>query len=391
VKTKRPTAQIRALRWPKRGNRNLRLLTEFERAAVGILIKNQSEIILSQVLSMPVSTVVDSYSAESQSRFCVLQSSPMIFNHSFYMITLSSPRKCVFHVISPPYKTNTVVFSQHSYLPRPLLQVITDFGNLFHQPDLLQATTCLIAAERALQHLEYNLPKIDKILSVFQIPQSDYGVYAGFDEGLMQAGLGYLEQIHVFIRSEVPDMPSLLSRLGSIFAPFPAILFTETSFYYIPVEATENVARSNELVQVTVSKSIDNGINTRTRPIAICLTHTSASNSTKGIGSGTESNRQNSGNDNEQSDRQEESNEDKLSDSNKNGVGQGLGPEPSGREGNQTSGKANIYWDIVSEICSSQPDEEPRVVSQRLYTKGGLMIKVYVHCYLYLSYFLIIQ
>jgi len=169
VKTKRPTAQIRALRWPKRGNRNLRLLTEFERAAVGILIKNQSEIILSQVLSMPVSTVVDSYSAESQSRFCVLQSSPMIFNHSFYMITLSSPRKCVFHVISPPYKTNTVVFSQHSYLPRPLLQVITDFGNLFHQPDPCKQQLVLL-----LQNVHYNISNItcQKLTRYFQSSKS---------------------------------------------------------------------------------------------------------------------------------------------------------------------------------------------------------------------------
>jgi len=35
--------------------------------------------------------------------------------------------------------------------PHPLLQVITDLGNYFHLPDLLQATTYLVAAERALR------------------------------------------------------------------------------------------------------------------------------------------------------------------------------------------------------------------------------------------------
>jgi hypothetical protein len=199
------------------------------------------------------------------------------------------------------------------------------------RPDLLQATTYLIAAERALHHLECNLPQIDKIFSDFQIPQSDYGVCAGFDQE--QVRLGFYEQIHVFIRSEVHDMPSLLSELGSVFAPFPAILFTETSSYDIPVsEAADSVARPNELVQATISKYNDNGIDAHTRPIAICLTRASQSDPAKGFGSGTESNRQNSGNNNEWStDRWEGLNEDKPSNGNKNGVGQGPESEPSGR------------------------------------------------------------
>jgi len=216
--------------------------------------------------------------------------------------------------------------------------------------------------------VHYALPQIDKIFSDFQIPRSEYGVCAGFDQEKIR--LGFFEQIQVFIRSEVHDM---LLDLASIFAPFPAILFTEISSYDIPVS---EAAGSTD---------------THTHPMAICLTCASQSDPPKGFGSKMESNRQNSGNNNEGStDKWEESNEDKPSNRNENGLGQGRESEPSGEEGNRANWKADLSWDVISEICSSQPGE-PRAVSQSLGTKGRILIEVYVHCYFYLSHFLILQ
>jgi len=94
----------------------------------------------------------------------------------------------------------------------------------------LETTACWIAAEHALKHVRSNLSLVSEAFDKWQIHQS---VLAGFDESLIKSGIGYLEQIHVFITAEVNVDSLLLRELGGIFSPFSSILFTGSSWYRV--------------------------------------------------------------------------------------------------------------------------------------------------------------
>jgi len=72
------------------------------------------------------------------------------------------------------------------------------------------------------------------IFADFHIPISEYRLLAGFDEDLIRGRLGFLNQIHVFIHSEPPDMTSFLSRLSPALEQFSAFVFTDKSTYRLP-------------------------------------------------------------------------------------------------------------------------------------------------------------
>ena len=82
-----------------------------------------------------------------------------------------------------------------------------------------------------------NLPEVEKLLLSFQI--HDYRIFAGFDEHLVQAEIGFLEQIHLFVPSDPAEIHFLLSLLSVLFVPFSAIIFTKTSQYRIPLSTNE--------------------------------------------------------------------------------------------------------------------------------------------------------
>ena len=90
---------------------------------------------------------------------------------------------------------------------------------------LLGTTTCWIAAEHALQHARNIISSVSEVFGKWQIQKSEYVILAGFDESLIKSGVGYLEQIHVFIIAEVDATSPLLSELGRLFSPFSSILF----------------------------------------------------------------------------------------------------------------------------------------------------------------------
>ena len=115
----------------------------------------------------------------------------------------------------------------HTYVPNCHLSSLPQH--------LLGTTTCWIAAEQALQHARNNISLVSEVFDKWQIQKSDYGVHAGFDESLIKSGVGFLEQIHVFVLGEVDPTSPLLSELGRLFSPFSSTLFTESSSYRLPV------------------------------------------------------------------------------------------------------------------------------------------------------------
>ena len=83
-----------------------------------------------------------------------------------------------------------------------------------------------------------NLERKAEIRAAFRdlkILESQYGVCAGFNEALIQSGFGYLEEIHVFCRVEIPNSSFLLTKLGKVLTPYPGFVFTPSSGYKTPV------------------------------------------------------------------------------------------------------------------------------------------------------------
>ena len=136
-------------------------------------------------------------------------------------------------------------------------------------------TTFWIAAEHALQHIQKNQSQIEAAFATHHISKSQYVLYAGFDESLIHAEIGYLEQIHVF-SSASAIATSLLSQLGRIFSPFSSILFTESSVYELPVYKFDGTTWIfDELVLHTAFKLVDQGSTTAMPPKMLGLSKVS--------------------------------------------------------------------------------------------------------------------
>ena len=120
-----------------------------------------------------------------------------------------------------------------------------------------------------------NISSVSEVFGRWQIQKSEYVVLAGFDESLIKSGVGYLEQIHVFIVTEVDATSSLFSELGRLFSPFSSIVFTESSSYHLPVFKDDgSVWEFDELVYYTASKFADGGSSAKNPLTIISLNNT---------------------------------------------------------------------------------------------------------------------
>ena len=154
----------------------------------------------------------------------------------------------------------------HTYIPNCRFLVLSQ---------CLPGTTCWIAAEHALQHARNNISSVSEVFDRWRIQKSKYVVHAGFDESLIKSGVGYLEQIHIFVFAEVDATSPLFSELGRLFSPFSSILFTESSSYHLPVFKDDgSVWEFDELVYFTASKFADGGSSAKTPLTAISLSQT---------------------------------------------------------------------------------------------------------------------
>jgi hypothetical protein len=121
-----------------------------------------------------------------------------------------------------------------------------------------------IAAEEALKHARKESTLIHYAFHRLGIPESDYVVLAGFDELLIKSGVGHLEQIHIFVSTEVDASSPLLSELGKICSPFSSMLFTESCSYLLPAYKDDGtLLEFNELVRLTALKFADGGSNAK--------------------------------------------------------------------------------------------------------------------------------
>ena len=208
----------------------------------------------------------------------------------------------------------------------------------------LEARSSIVAAENAFKHLERKSSVIDKIFSSYGIPESNYGISAGFDQTFPKCWLGHREEIHIFIHSGKKSkcaIKSLLSKLGSIISPFPGIVFKTVAsepHSVITLPATNSPTYS-EIV-----------------PIAISSTAYTLRGQSDDVGlQGGKGNKIRDG----------------------EGDQLGLGSRPPGGEGDLVKHfNAEVTIDVNAEICASPPGQVDREVTQRFCTNGKFAIKV---------------
>ena len=236
----------------------------------------------------------------------------------------------------------------------------------------LGITTSWIAAEHALQHARNKILSVSKVFDKWQIQKSDYAVLAGFDESLIKSGVGYLEQIHVFVIAEVDPSHSLLTELGKLFSPFSSILFTESSSYRLPAFKEDgSVWEFDELVYFTASKSADGGSSSKTTPTgsqADGTTRSSQNNS--GSGEGEKDKKSEKGKDSER-DKGDPEEADKG-----NNDPSGNPDNPPEDQDGIIAGPVEIIVKINSEIHLIQKHPDP---FQTLTMQGKLTIEVLLY------------
>jgi hypothetical protein len=228
------------------------------------------------------------------------------------------------------------------------------------------------------------MSSVSEIFSRSQIQQSEYAVYAGFDESLIESGVGYLEQIHVFVSAKVDADSPLLAELGGLFSPFSSILFTGSSSYRMPVfkaGVDGDVWNFDDLAYFIASKFADGGSSAKTPLTVISLAQTPRpadgptgflrGDSSNGDGEKNEKHRSKKGKERDRGDNDKGDEDDQDPDDDD--------PEPFEDPGGTISGPAKIFFEIVSKVYPICNNLNP---FQTVTMEGSLIIKVVLHSYL---------
>ena len=238
-----------------------------------------------------------------------------------------------------------------------------------------------ISAEHALQHARNNISSVSEVFGRWQIQKSEYVVLAGFDESLIKSGVGYLEQIHVFIITEVDSTSSLLSELGRLFSPFSSILFTESSSYHLPVFKDDgSIWEFDELVYFTASKFANGGSGTPLTTISLSPSQipsqadgmTGFSQSSSGSGEGEKDRKLDKGKKRDTGDKDEADKDNKYPSNNSEGL--------PGDQGGIITEPTEISINVDSEIYLVKDEQSEQNPFQILTMHSSLTIEVC--CYL---------
>jgi hypothetical protein len=246
--------------------------------------------------------------------------------------------------------------------------------------------TCWSAAEKALRHIQNNRPKIDSAFLKRNIQKSQYAVLAGFDESLIQEGIGYLEQVHIFTSTDVTANSTLLADLGRILSPFPSILFTGSSPpHLLPVFKPDETAwEFDEFLLETASKLADRGSMDAMYPTITSLSQTSGGATSGSTSSGSQ---ESSGPDNEKKDGDNTENKGDNGDGeqqgNKKGKGREGKPDDPGEPDDQPEGRppGSVRFQVPSKLCLNYHSSH----FQLLNVVGDLTIQVHQSSWLFHS------
>ena len=136
-----------------------------------------------------------------------------------------------------------VAEAEHSFMTEAMANLATN-GKLL-----------VLAAKTALQHLQQCEVEIKAALSLSGISEMDYTLLAGFNESVIHSGIGYLEEIHVILKSEFPPKDALLSSLGRIFSPFPGMIFTTFPPYCLKTPVFNSEGNTQEWDEIVFTQT----------------------------------------------------------------------------------------------------------------------------------------
>jgi hypothetical protein len=84
--------------------------------------------------------------------------------------------------------------NKSEHFGKPMAMYIVNCHLLVLSKCLLETTTCWISAEH---HARSKISAVSQVFKMFDIEESEYIILAGFDESLIESGVGYLEQVHI--------------------------------------------------------------------------------------------------------------------------------------------------------------------------------------------------
>ena len=96
-------------------------------------------------------------------------------------------------------------------------------------------TQLLLGATSALKKAVAKQADIKAVFSRYHILESDYLIFAGFDQGLIEEGAGYFQEIQIFCSNDIPQDTFILRELGKVLSPTPATVFTPSGSHHTPV------------------------------------------------------------------------------------------------------------------------------------------------------------
>ena len=109
-------------------------------------------------------------------------------------------------------------------------------------------TQLLLGATSALKRAVEKQADIKVVFSRYQILESDYLIFAGFDQALIEEGAGYFQEIQIICSNDIPQDTFILRELGKVLSPMPATIFTPSGFHHTPVFDEDGKVRSRREV-----------------------------------------------------------------------------------------------------------------------------------------------
>lgn len=243
----------------------------------------------------------------------------------------------------------------------------------------------LLGAESALKHAKEREADLTATFSRFQISQSSYSFHAGFNESLIKLGVGYIQEIHIFVSVDVAADSPLVTELGKLLSPYPGVLFAPSSFHQTPVFTEDGSVWDFDELLLSQTTKYSTLHSSGTMSSDFIVAHTcnvlndgvgasSGSSADRGI-SGSDSN-QNEGNDDRRGN--EKGREDKNAQNHRDSSGDGY-PGDGDSEDASAKGKANISFpdvsfDVLANIYC--PGDDSSTLFQELQINGTLTARV---------------
>jgi len=253
--------------------------------------------------------------------------------------------------------------------------------------------TAWAAAEQVAKHITATRGDAKAIFGSYGIAIGQYTILAGFDELLIQDGVGLLQQVHIFTSAEVDTGSPLLMELGQAFSPFSSWIYTPSMTVRLPIFKTDGTVWDfDQFVFDTASKLIDHGNSGLMSPTVIQWTKGTSQGgmneadegkiSSSSVVSGSAGNTSDNHDSQEGTEKADRGKEKDLNenmsggdnDANEDDQSSGAdSDDPADHDGKRSMG---VSFEVVSEVFST---DETRIF-QTIKSEGKISVQVILMC-----------